>query len=263
MFEFDPQKNGGLDYFRVDCSYKPFNPYIRIAPMFKNLYGYGGTYDSRGLILSGDFSITQLTNAWANYELQNKNYQAIFDRKIQHMEVENRQQRLNDIINGIAGSGQLAASGALVGSMMGSSGGVAGAVIGGVAGGVGGIGLGVADFALKEKLRNEAMDYTKDNFGYELGNIQAIPTGLSKTTALTINNPIIPMLEIYDCTFEEKEAFRQKLKYNGMTVMAIGTMGQYSEGYFKGKLIRLERIGDDYHIVNTIASELYKGVYLT
>lgn len=262
-FEFDPQKNGGLDYFRVDCSYKPFNPYIRVAPMFKNLYGYGGNYDSRGLILSGDFSITQLTNAWANYELQNKNYQAIFDRKIQHMEVENRQQRINDVINGIAGSGQLAASGALVGSMLGSSGGVAGAVIGGVAGGVGGVGLGVADFALKEKLRNEAMDYTKDNFGYELGNIQAIPTGLSKTTALTINNPIIPMLEIYDCTYEEKEAFRQKLKYNGMTVMAIGTMGQYSEGYFKGKLIRLETVDDDYHIVNTIASELHKGVYLT
>ena len=33
-------------------------------------------------------------------------------------------------------------------------------------------------------------------------------------------------------------------------------------GYFKGQLIRLETIVDDSHIVNAIASELYKGVYI-
>lgn len=263
MFEFDPQKNGGLDYFRVDCSYKPFNPYIRVAPMFKNLYGYGGDYDSRGLILSGDFSITQLTNAWANYELQNKNYQAIFDRQMQHIDVENKYQRINDIVGGITGAGTAAVAGGMTGAMIGTSGGPYGAIAGAAIGGTMGVAGGIADIFMKEKLRNEAIDYTRDNFGYQLGNIQALPTGLAKTTAITINNPLIPMLEVYDCTYEEKEAFRQKIKYNGMTVMAIGTMGQYSEGYFKGKLIRLETVGDDYHIVSTIASELDKGVYLT
>lgn len=264
MFEFDPQKNGGLDYFRVDCSYKPFNPYIRIAPMFKNLYGHGGDYDSRGLILAGDYSITQLTNAWANYELQNKNYQAIFDRQMQHMDVENKYQRINDIASGITGTASTAVSGAMLGGIAGAASGTPyAAIAGGVIGGVGGAGLGIADIFMKEKLRSETIDYTKDNFGYQLGNIQALPTGLAKTTAITINNPLIPMLEIYDCTYEEKEAFRQKIKYNGMTVMVIGNMGQYSEGYFKGKLIRLEGISDDFHVVNTIASELNKGVYLT
>jgi hypothetical protein len=33
-------------------------------------------------------------------------------------------------------------------------------------------------------------------------------------------------------------------------------------GYFKGQLIRLEDIGDDFHVANTIANELYKGVYI-
>lgn len=263
MFEFDPQKNGGLDYFRVDCSYKPFNPYIRIAPMFKNLYGHGGDYDSRGLILSGDFSITQLTNAWANYELQNKNYQAIFDRQMQHIDVENKYQRINDIVGGITGAGTAAVAGGMTGAMIGTSGGPYGAIAGAAIGGTAGVVGGIADIFMKEKLRNEAIDYTRDNFGYNLGNIQALPTALSKTTAITINNPLVPMLEIYDCTFVEKEAFRQKIKYNGMTVMTIGTLGQYSEGYFKGKLIRLETIEDDYHLVNTIASELDKGVYLS
>lgn len=262
MFEFNPYKNGGVDYLRVDCSYKPFNPYIRIAPVFKNLYGYGGQYDSRGLILSGDFSITQLSNAWANYELQNKNYQAIFDRQIENMEVNNKYQRVNDIVGGITGAGITAASGAMTGAMLGgTSGGPYGAIAGAAIGGTLGVASGVADIVMREQLRNEAIDYSKDQFGYQLGNIRALPTALSKSTALTINNPMIPMLEIYDCTEVEKDALRNKINYNGMTIMTIGTMSQYLEGYFKGKLIRLEGISDDYHIVNTIASELNKGVF--
>lgn len=262
-FEFNPYKNGGVNFLRVDCSYKPFNPYIRVAPLFNELYGYGGQYDSRGLILSGDFSISQLSNAWANYELQNKNYQAIFDRQIQHMEVENKYQRINDIIGSITGAGTAAVAGGMTGAMIGTSGGPYGAIAGAAIGATAGVAAGIGDIFMKEQLRNEAIDYTKDQFGYQLGNIQALPTALAKTTALNINNSLVPMLETYTCTQEEKNAFRNKIEYNGMTVMAIGTMSQYTEGYFKGKLIRLESINDDFHIVNTIASELYKGVYLT
>ena len=263
IFEFNPYKNGGVDYLRVDCSYKPFNPFIKLAPVFKGLYGKGGLYDGRGLILGGDFSLTQLSNAWANYELQNKNYQAMFDRQIQNMEVNNKYQKISDIAGAVTGSASAGISGAMIGAMAGTSGGAAGAVIGGVAGAAGGIGLGVADIFMKDKLRNEAMDYTKDNFGYNLGNIQALPTSLTKTAALTINNPIIPMLDTYTCTDEERAIFYNKITYNGMTVMKIDTLSNYTEGYFKGKLIQLGSINDDYHIVNTIASELYKGVYLT
>ena len=262
IFEFNPYKNGGVDYFRVDCSYKPFNPYIRIAPIFKNLYGYGGQYDYRGLILGGDFSITQLNNAWANYQLNNKNYQAIFDRRIENMEVNNKYQKTSDIINAITGSGTAAIGGAITGATIGSSGGGYGAIAGAAVGATAGVVSGIIDIVRNERLRNEAIDYTKDNFGYQLGNIQAIPTSLSKTTAITINNPLIPMLELYKCTEQETEAFKNKIKYNGMTVMAIDTMSNYTEGYFKGKLIRLENIPEDFHIVNVIAKELYKGVYL-
>ena len=262
-FEFNPYKNGGVNYLRIDCSYKPFNPYIRVAPIFNELYGYGGQYDSRGLILAGDFSISQLSNAWANYELQNKNYQAIFDRQIQNMEVQNKYQRINDIVNGITGAGTAAITGGMTGAMLGTSGGPYGTIAGIGVGATAGVVAGIGDIVMKEQLRNEAIDYTKDQFGYQLGNIQALPTALAKTSALNINNSLVPMLEIYDCTQAEKNAFRAKIEYNGMTVMAIGTISQYTEGYFKGKLIRLEGISDDYHIVNTIASELYKGVYLT
>ena len=56
-FDFNVARNGGrVEGFIADCTYKPYTPYIRVAPQFAWLYGteYG---DARGLICSGDFSI--------------------------------------------------------------------------------------------------------------------------------------------------------------------------------------------------------------
>ena len=178
---------------------------------------------------------------------------ASFNRQIQNMEVQNKYNRINDILG--AGVGTLA--GTAVGAKMG---GVAGGVIGGVTA----AGAGIADVIISEKLRAENMDYTKDMFGYQLGNIKAVPDSLSKTTAYTKNNKYFPFLEYYTCTEEEKNALKNKLKYNGMTVMAIGTISEYlkpEKSYIKGRLIRL--VGDyDNHYVNELSQELYKGVYI-
>lgn len=253
VFEFNAAKNNGISYFDVDCTYLPYNPYIHIAPNFGGLYGKDFD-DTRGLICSGDFSLARISEAWTNYQLQNKNYMASFNRQIENMEVQNKYNRINDIL------------GAGVGTLAGSAG---GAKIGGGAGGlaVGGVTAlvaGIADVTINEKLREENMDYTKDMFGYQLGNIKAVPDSLSKTTAYTKNNKYFPFLEYYTCTEEEKNALKNKLKYNGMTVMAIGTISEYlkaEESYIKGRLIRLE--GDyDNHYVNELSQELYKGVYI-
>lgn len=87
-FEFSVAKNNGVDFFNVDCSYKPHNPYIHVNPNFKGLYGKDFN-DGRGLICNGDFSFGMISDAFTNYELQNKNYQAIFNRQIQNMDVMN------------------------------------------------------------------------------------------------------------------------------------------------------------------------------
>ena len=62
-FDFNPQMNDGFDYIQVDCTYKPYSPYIHVAPDFAGLYGdnFG---DTRGLIVQGDFSLPTLTNEW-------------------------------------------------------------------------------------------------------------------------------------------------------------------------------------------------------
>ena len=48
-----------------------------------------------------------------------------------------------------------------------------------------------------------------------------------------------------------------------MTVMAIGKLLDYTVngGYVKGKMIRLNDLGDDSHIANAIYEEVDKGFY--
>ena len=260
QFEFNAAKNGGVRSFNIDCNYKPFNPYIHINPNFGLLYGQDFN-DARGLICGGDFSLPQLSNAWANYQLNNKNYQAIFDRQIQNMEVNNRVQRIREITGAALGSVQAGIGGAVSGSMFGP----VGAVVGGVASMAASAGGGAADVALNDQLRNEALDYKRDMFGYELGNIQALPTSITKTSAFTYNNKIFPILEYYTCTDKEKQALKDKIKYNGMTVMRIGTIGEFlGDGelqYIKGRIIRIDGIEDDFHYLKAIAEEIFKGAF--
>lgn len=273
QFEFSPAKNNGVSYFNVDCSYKPFQPYIHINPNFGGLYGEDFN-DARGLICSGDFSLPQISDAWETYQRQNINYLDVFDRQIENMETTQGLQREQEFWQAFLGSVSGAISGAMTGSL--ASG---GNPVAGIAGGILGGGLsalaGAKDISINNKLRAEALDYTRDNFGYSLGNIQALPTTISKVSAFTANNKIYPVLEIYLPTDQEVEALCYKLGYNGMTVMRIDTMenfilsktdaGKYApagKNYFKGKLVMMEDIAEDFHIINALSAELDKGVFI-
>ena len=262
MYEFTPAKNDGVEYFEVDFTYKPFSPYIHVKPAFRRLNGDNPDKDFRGLICGGDFSITQLSNDWANYQLRNVNYQNIFARQIENMNVNNSVQRSREVAGAIFGT---AGAGLTSGLSLAQTGNpyiaAAGATVGAGASAVGG----VLDITMADKLRSEALDYTRDMFGYNLGNIQAIPTSISKTGAQVYTNTLFPMLEYYRATQEEIDALRNKLKYNGMSVGVIDYINRYlwsEPTYIKGKLVRLEGISDDYHIINAIAEELNKGVFI-
>lgn len=276
QFEFNKEKNSGISGFNVDCTYKPYSPYIHVNPIFNGLYGNDWD-DSRGLICSGDFSLEVITDQWIQYQINNKNYQNIFNRDIQNMDIQNQIARERDKFKMLTGG----LSGALQGGMtaMKLSGGnpyasAAGALAGA---GAGVIGAGL-NYNWNETLRNEAIDYKIDQFGYSLGNVQALPQSISKTSALTWNNKLFPILEYFSCAKEEKVALANKIAYNGMTVMRIGKINEfinnpwsyyndlknetiYSENYIKGQLIRLEGLEDDFHISNAIASEINKGLF--
>lgn len=262
-FDFSVEKNNGIKYFNVDISYKPYTPYIHINPNFDELYGYDDN-SPRGLVLGGDFSLSQIINNWQQYQIQNKNFQNIFDRQIQSMELKNNIQREQERWAYASGILQGGATGATTAAL--ASGGnpyaaAAGAVVGAASSALGG----ARDLYLNEQLRNEALDYSKDMYAYNLGNIQALPQTLSKVSSFNANNKIFPVLEYYTATDIEKEALRNKIKYNGMTVMRIGTLNNFTsneESYVKGKLIRIENTVEDYHIVNELGREVNLGFFI-
>lgn len=272
QFEFSLAKNNGLAYFNVDYTYKPYNPYIHINPDFKGLYGQDFN-DARGLILGGDFSLPIISDAWTDYQISNKNYQEIFDRQIQNMDVNNQiaSEKANwqTMTGAITGGFGGAAGGALTGF---KAGGPWGAVAGAALGATGGTILSAIGGGKDEewlfRQQQESKSYAIDMFGYQLGNIQALPYSLTKTSAITNNNKLVPILEIYNATEVERNALIEKLHKDGMTIMVIGNINSYYDrtedlSFVKGQMIKIDDINDDFHIADAIYNELQKGVYLT
>lgn len=261
-FEFNLAKNDmQINYFLVECTYKPYTPYIKVAPEFRDLYGrnYG---DCRGLVCGGDFSLPRFNSAWENYQLNNKNYQNIFNREIQNLDFEQAQELRYKQLVGLAGIAGAGGSGAAMGAKLGGPyGAIAGAVIG--------TGVSAAGFALDldmiGKRHKEARDFAIDKYNYNLGNIKALPYTLTKVSAFDINSKIWPFMEYYCCTEEEILALVEKITYESMTVMRIEQIGNYFKDqphYLKCQLIRNNEIADDNHLFETIYTELEKGVYI-
>lgn len=263
-FEFTPARNGGVDYFVVDQTCKPYQPYIHVAPNWKQLYGsdFG---DARGLICGGDFSLPRLNNEWKSYQVANKNYLNSFNRQIENMELNNRFARWQEGLSALSGT-------AAAGVGAGMIGGPGVGIVAGAASAVAGIG----DMIINEQLRKEQLDYTKDQFGFNLGNIKARPTTLARVGALNANNKLFPFVEVYDCTETEQAAVAAKIAMNGMTVGVVDTLDKYInntwsgtvgstrynyQGYVKGKPIRLIGLNDESHYASTLAQEMVSGVY--
>jgi hypothetical protein len=107
-----------------------------------------------------------------------------------------------------------------------------------------------------------------DMYNYQLGNIKALPQSLTKGDPITFNNKVWPIIEEFSCTEVEKQLLKDKIKYNGMTIMAIGNLENYSKSndfdnvYVKGQLIRLTDVHDDFHIIDAIYQEVDKGFYI-
>lgn len=264
-FEFNVAKNGGIvDYFKAYCTYKPYTPFIKVTPNLNDLYGRDFN-DNRGLLCGGDFSLPRATSEWQRYQLENKNYQNIFNREIQNMNFMQSIEMRNQLVSGAVGIISDTAKGAGAGAYAG--GGPAGAIIGGALGlTTSGIGFAI-DTDTLAKTQREQRQLAIDKFNYQLGNIKALPYTLTKVGAFDISSKIFPFLEYYTCTDKEKEALTEKIKYESMTVMRIGTINEFRDfggkkNYFKGELIRNDLIADDSHILNAIYEELLKGVYI-
>ena len=262
-YDFSMAKNGGFNGFNIQCTYKPYNPLIAVNPVYGGLYGQTFNKEQRGLILSGDFSMPRVTDAWVQYQLNNKNYEDIFNRQMVNMDIQQGIQRQEAIAGMIAGSLQGGVSGAMAGNLIG--GGI-GTAVGAAVGTVASAGAGILDYKNMQKLQKEQKSYATDMYNYNLGNIKATPTTLTKAGAYTILNKLVPFLEYYTCTDDEKQAFINKLCYNGMSIGIIGTIGTYINNsyhgfkYIQGTIIDIDLPNEETHMANTINDELMKGI---
>ena len=185
----------------------------------------------------------------------------MFDRQIKNIDIQNDINRQGALAQLLASPFTGGSAGATAGAKMG---GLQGAAIGAAAGAVGGGITAGIDYANNIRMMEENRQYKIDMYGYNLQNIQAIPTSLTKTSALTYNTRVWPFIEYYTCTEAERSALKDKMKYNGMTIMKIGKLTDYLSGedkFYKGQLIRLN-INVDSHMAYEIYNELNKGVYL-
>lgn len=251
-FEFSPAKNGGVSFFHIDCTYKPYTPYINVHPLFSGLYGQDFD-DNRGLILAGDYSLPMTNDTFTDYIIQNKNYSNIFDRQMQNLNVTQGWQMAESAVGAVTGTIQ----GAVMGSMMGPWGAVAGAAVSAIGG--------AADIAETAATQKENKSYATDLYRYNLGTIDSKPNSLVKSSAFDINYKMWPFIEYSTCTDEERTALENKLTYNGMTVNRIGTISEFLNGteqFIQGALIRLTGISDDSHMIWTINDELSRGVFI-
>ena len=129
------------------------------------------------------------------------------------------------------------------------------------------------DKSYRIKGQKEELQYQRDMYGFNLGNIRAIPESLSKISSFDIDNKIYPFIEEYGATIEEEEALRRKLKYDGMSIGRISTIREMelekpkptTPMFIKGQLIRLLdeaglEVPMNTQIEEAIFDEIYKGV---
>lgn len=266
QFEWSLAKGSGTaNIFDIDCTYKPYQPYIHVQPIFTNLYG-SDFNDARGLICGGDFSLPIISDAWTQYQIQNKTYQEMFDRNIWHMDV---QQSYNQSSMGVSQMESLTNNimGTVSSASHAKNGYQAAASI--VSGGIK-TGMGMLGSELQREYQaaayQDTRQFTIDMFNYSLQNVQALPYNLTKVAAYTANNKIFPMVEYYTCKDVEKQALRDKLQYNGMTVMVIGKISDYVDAneqrFIKGQLIRVPSLKEDSHVADELYKEIGKGVFI-
>lgn len=260
-FEFSLAKNGGkVDSWHVNMTLKPTNPFIHVSPQFDRLYGEYWN-DAKGLTLSGDFSLPMASDSWLEYQSQNKNYELIFNRQIENLDVNYAIQSNEASFAMTAGVVGSAVSGAISGAKLGGS---IGAVAGGLTSGVSSLTGGILDYSNLKKRQTEARDMMFDMRNYQLGNVKALGYSLTKIGCLNKIFKYYPFVERYTCTDVEKDMFDEYLTYKSMNVNALGRIIDYLHEDFEfiqGDIIRLPDDMEN-HMASEIRNEIALGVYL-
>lgn len=239
--------------FEIYCTYMPYQPYLRVLPSFSRMYGIVH-HDYRGLICGGDFSLPQISDSWEAYQVNNKNYQAMFNRQIESMDLQHKWAERQDVMSETVGS----LAGIAAGSMVG---GIGGAIVGGIASAAGG----VMDVYANTQLRADQRDAAITQHNLQLQNVQALPYTVTKVNNFNIDSNYVPYLEEYVCTDYEVANLEKYLALKSYTINRYGAFKDYvnpnATTWLQGTIIRMNA-DDDAHYLSAIADEVKQGFYI-
>ena len=254
-------KNGGLNRIHVDMTCLPNQPWIRVRPVWEGLNGINYD-DAKGLILGGSYSLTQLTNAWTEYQYTNINYQNIQDSTIQYQQAQYDITNQKNLISGALNTVSSTISGAVGGALVG---GIPGAIAGGLASAGASIGGLVADQYYDKKSQKLTIDYSQEQFALQTGNVKAQASTISRLTAVNSNFKYFPQLLVYVANDKDIDALDAKWENCGMSIGRIGKLINYlNEGknqFVKGKLIRNDNMHYSFDYYNAIGQEVAQGFF--
>lgn len=274
MWEYNITRNGNTsntETFEILATFKPKAPMFFIRPIeFGGLYKQTYLDDQRGLVDTSSYSLDIVNDSWISYVEQNSNFQTIFNRQIETIELQNKYQKQSDVVGAIGGvAGGVAggaASGAAAGSIIPGVGTAAGAVVGGLIGGIASAFAGGYDVSINEKLREEQLSLTKDLHYMNLAQIKARPDTLAKVSNVDINSHLCPYIEIYSASEDEIDYLKDLLRYKGYSIQRISTFKKHMDNsgttapFISGRLIECPTLQEDAHIYADLNKELQTGV---
>ena len=266
VWEFVPAKaiyststQQGLTYTMTPM---PFQPYIKVEPLFARMYG-NNYDDQRGLICGGDFSLPQINDAWNTYQINNKNYQVMFNRQIESLDKQIVIGGASEAAGVIGGTVSGVGGGAFSGSIMG---GASGAMAGGIAGGAASLVGGIADISTNAILRADQRDAMIQQHNWQLDNIKAMPYGVSKASNFNAEQPKFPYIESYTALGNEITNLEKFLSLKSYSINRYGKFSDYvkptGRTWLQGTFVRLNGVSDDAHYLAAIADEVKQGFYI-
>lgn len=242
QYLFRPYDNNGNMEFTTKVTLKPYTSTIYIRPSTQGLL-ITDWDDKDCLMIEEDFSLTQVNSEWANYVYNNRNYQNAFNRQIQGREferswekrVEAAQMKSDEwtarnlsaqktqtytgnipILSGIAGAASMLINGPDQDYMRAAA----------------------TDRAYNQALYEEGISIARDNFQYQIDNIQSQPLIPSKVTTLDVKFLDGVYLEYYSTNPTELTAIDNFYKYNGNRIDCYGTFASYWGWFVRGKIIK-------------------------
>lgn len=261
-FEFNAAEMDGWGKFYAEMELKPATPYIQVYMDFNRLYGTR-FQDMRGLICSGEFSLSRTSSEWNEYVLRNKNYQLQFNREIDNLSLTQSVERKQQIASAVMGGVTSTLQGGMAGGL--ATGNPVGAIVGaGVTAAANVVG-GVLDYKYAEQLRQEAQSFKRDMFNLSMENIRAVPATLTNVSPRNPRNNGFVTIEYYTCSEEEVDTLLDYIRWYGMNVEAVGHVQDWLESgvetFVTASILRYNG-REDSHYVNALNEELERGFYI-